>query len=35
MAAMTGHGVAAGLIDARTFSEGRQMMLTAPRLAIA
>jgi len=35
MAAITGHGVSAGLIDARTINEGRQMMLAAPRLAIA
>jgi len=35
MAAITGHGVAAGLIDARAVNEGRQMMLAAPRLAIA
>jgi len=35
MAAMTGHDVAAGLIDARRGNDGRQMMLTAPRLALA
>jgi hypothetical protein len=35
MAAMTGHGVAAGLTDVRGVTDGRQMMLTAPRLAIA
>jgi len=35
MAAITGHGASAGLIDARTVNEGRQMLLAAPRLAIA
>jgi hypothetical protein len=35
MAAMTGHGEAAGLIDARGVNDGRQMMLAMPRLAIA
>jgi autotransporter family porin len=35
MAAIIGHGVAAGLIDARAVTEGRQMMLAAPRLAIS
>jgi hypothetical protein len=35
MAAITGHGVAAGIIDHHTLSEGRQLMLAEPRLAIA
>jgi hypothetical protein len=35
MAAITGHGGSAGLIDARSVHEGRQMMLAAPRLALA
>jgi hypothetical protein len=35
MAAITGHGVPAGLIDARETTGSRQMMLAAPRLALA
>ncbi len=35
MAAITGHGGSARLIDACSVHEGRQMMLAAPRLAIA
>jgi len=35
MAAISGHGVAAGLIDARAVNYGRQMSLAAPRLALA
>jgi hypothetical protein len=35
MTAMTGHGVAAGLFHVRALSNDRQMMLAAPRLAIA
>jgi hypothetical protein len=33
--ASTGHSVSAGLIDARGINDGRQMMLAAPRLALA
>jgi hypothetical protein len=33
--AATGHGLAAGLMDARGIDDGRQVMLAAPRLALA
>ena len=35
MAGLTGHLATTGLIDARAVNDGRQMMLTAPRLALA
>jgi hypothetical protein len=35
MAGMIGHSAGSGLINARTVNDGRQMMLSAPRLALA
>jgi hypothetical protein len=35
MAAMAVHGAAARLVDARGINDVRQMMLSAPRLALA
>jgi hypothetical protein len=35
MAGLPGHGATTGLIDARGITDGRRMMLAAPRLALA